>query len=174
MQSHASLSEVHQSVVIQKKKGIRRVLAFLGPAYLVSVGYMDPGNWATDIAGGSEFGYKLIWVLLMSNLMAVLLQSLSSRLGIVAGMDLAQANRSVYPKWANIPLWFLAEVAIEACDLAEIIGMAIGLNLVFDFPLVWGILITALDTILFLFLLHRGIRVMESFIIALVAIIGIS
>lgn len=174
MQSHASLSEVHQSVVIQKKKGIRRVLAFLGPAYLVSVGYMDPGNWATDIAGGSEFGYKLIWVLLMSNLMAVLLQSLSSRLGIVAGMDLAQANRSVYPKWANIPLWFLAEVAIAACDLAEIIGMAIGLNLVFDFPLVWGILITALDTILFLFLLHRGIRVMESFIIALVAIIGIS
>ena len=135
---------------------------------------MDPGNWATDIAGGSEFGYKLIWVLLMSNLMAVLLQSLSSRLGIVAGMDLAQANRSVYPKWANIPLWFLAEVAIAACDLAEIIGMAIGLNLVFDFPLVWGILITALDTILFLFLLHRGIRVMESFIIALVAIIGIS
>lgn len=172
--SYASLSEVHQSVGTQKKKGIRRILAFLGPAYLVSVGYMDPGNWATDIAGGSEFGYRLIWVLLMSNLMAILLQSLSSRLGIVAGMDLAQANRTVYPKWANVPLWFLAEVAIAACDLAEIIGMAIGLNLVFGLPLIWGILITALDTIIFLFLLHRGIRVMESFIISMVAIIGIS
>lgn len=170
---HVSLSEVHQSVTTQKK-GFRRVLAFLGPAYLVSVGYMDPGNWATDIAGGSQFGYQLIWVLLMSNLMAILLQSLSSRLGIVAGLDLAQANRTVYPKWANIPLWILAEIAIAGCDLAEVIGMAIGLNLVFHIPLFWGILITGLDTIIFLFLMHRGIRVMEAFIISLVAIIGLS
>lgn len=168
-----SLSEVHSSVNTHRK-GIRKVLAFLGPAYLVSVGYMDPGNWATDIAAGSQFGYTLIWVLLMSNLMAILLQSLSSRLGIVAGMDLAQANRHTYPKWANIPLWILAEIAIAACDLAEIIGLAIGLNLVFHLSLVWGICITAFDTILFLFLLHKGIRVMEAFIISLVAIIGVS
>lgn len=168
-----SLSEVHGTVKTHKK-GFRRILAFLGPAYLVSVGYMDPGNWATDIAGGSQFGYKLIWVLLMSNLMAILLQSLSARLGIVAGMDLAQANRHTYPHWANVPLWILAEIAIAACDLAEIIGMAIGLNLVFGLPLVWGICITALDTILFLFLLHKGIRVMEAFIITLVGIIGVS
>lgn len=170
---HESLSEVHGSVKTERK-GYRRTLAFLGPAYLVSVGYMDPGNWATDIAGGSQFGYKLIWVLLMSNLMAILLQSLSSRLGIVAGLDLAQANKHTYPRWANIPLWILAEIAIAACDLAEIIGMAIGLNLVFGLPLIWGIAITSLDTILFLFLLHKGIRVMEAFIICLVAIIGIS
>lgn len=168
-----SLSEVHQTVNTHKK-GFRRILAFLGPAYLVSVGYMDPGNWATDIAGGAQFGYKLIWVLLMSNLMAILLQSLSSRLGIVAGMDLAQANRHSYPKWANIPLWVLAEVAIAACDLAEIIGLAIGLNLVFGLPLIWGVVISALDTILFLFLMHRGIRIMEAFIISLIAVIGVS
>ncbi len=168
-----SLSEVHGTVHTERK-GFRRILAFLGPAYLVSVGYMDPGNWATDIAGGSQFGYKLIWVLLMSNLMAILLQSLSSRLGIIAGLDLAQASKRNYPRWTNIPLWILAEIAIAACDLAEIIGMAIGLNLVFGLPLVWGICITALDTVLFLFLLHKGIRVMEAFIITLVAIIGIS
>lgn len=170
---YESLSEVH-STVKTNKKGFRRVLAFLGPAYLVSVGYMDPGNWATDIAGGSQFGYKLIWVLLMSNLMAILLQSLSSRLGVVAGMDLAQANRHTYPMWANIPLWILAEIAIAATDLAEIIGLAVGLNLVFGLPLIWGICISALDTILFLFLMHKGIRAMESFIIAMVAIIGLS
>lgn len=167
-----SLSEVHGTVRTEKR-GFRKVLAFLGPAYLVSVGYMDPGNWATDIAGGSQFGYKLIWVLLMSNLMAILLQSLSSRLGIVAGLDLAQASRNAYPKWANLPLYILAEIAIAACDLAEIVGMAIGLNLIFGLPLVWGICITALDTILLLFLLHKGIRVMEAFIISLVAIIGV-
>lgn len=172
--SQQSLSEVHGSVDTGKKKGFRKILAFLGPAYLISVGYMDPGNWATDIAGGSQFGYKLIWVLLMSNLMAILLQSLSSRLGIVAGLDLAQASKNAYPKWANIPLYILAEIAIAACDLAEIVGMAIGLNLIFGLPLIWGICITALDTILLLFLLHKGIRVMEAFIISLVAIIGIS
>lgn len=168
-----SLSEVH-STVRTDKKGWRKILAFLGPAYLVSVGYMDPGNWATDIAGGSEFGYKLIWVLLMSNLIAVLLQSLSARLGIVRGMDLAQASKNAYPKWANIPLYILAEIAIAACDLAEIVGMAIGLNLLFGLPLVWGISLTALDTILLLFLLNRGMRTMEVFIVSMVFIIGLS
>ncbi len=168
-----SLSEVH-STVRTDKKGWRKILAFLGPAYLVSVGYMDPGNWATDIAGGSEFGYKLIWVLLMSNLIAVLLQSLSARLGIVRGMDLAQASKNAYPKWANIPLYILAEIAIAACDLAEIVGMAIGLNLLFGLPLIWGISLTALDTILLLFLLNKGIRTMEVFIVSLVFIIGFS
>ncbi|HKI88012.1 MAG TPA: Nramp family divalent metal transporter [Draconibacterium sp.] len=168
-----SLSEVHSSVSTDKK-GWRKILAFLGPAYLVSVGYMDPGNWATDIAGGSEFGYKLIWVLLMSNLIAVLLQSLSARLGIVRGMDLAQASKNAYPKWANIPLYILAEVAIAACDLAEIVGMAIGLNLLFGLPLIWGISLTALDTILLLFLLNKGMRTMEVFIVSLVFIIGLS
>jgi manganese transport protein len=168
-----SLHEVHSTVVTQKK-GWRGIMAFIGPAYLVSVGYMDPGNWATDIAGGSAFGYKLIWVLLMSNLIAVLLQSLSARLGIVRGMDLAQASKNAYPKWANIPLYILAEIAIAACDLAEIVGMAIGLNLLFGLPLIWGICLTALDTLLLLLLLHKGMRVLESFIISLVAIIGIS
>jgi manganese transport protein len=168
-----SLSEVH-STVRTDKKGWRKVMAFLGPAYLVSVGYMDPGNWATDIAGGSAFGYKLIWVLLMSNLMALLLQSLSARLGIVRGLDLAQASKYAYPKWANIPLYILAEIAIAACDLAEIVGMAIGLNLLFGLPLIWGVSITALDTILLLFLIKKGMRTMELFIISLVSIIGIS
>ncbi|HKI89789.1 MAG TPA: Nramp family divalent metal transporter, partial [Draconibacterium sp.] len=164
---------VHSSVRTDKK-GWRKILAFLGPAYLVSVGYMDPGNWATDIAGGSEFGYKLIWVLLMSNLIAVLLQSLSARLGIVRGMDLAQASKNAYPKWANIPLYIIAEIAIAACDLAEIVGMAIGLNLLFGLPLIWGISITALDTILLLFLLNKGMRTMEVFIVSMVSIIGLS
>ena len=168
-----SLSEVHSTVAIDRK-GWRRILAFVGPAFLVSVGYMDPGNWATDIAGGSEFGYKLIWVLLMSNIIAVLLQSLSARLGIVRGMDLAQASKNAYPNWANIPLYILAEIAIAACDLAEIVGMAIGLNLLFGLPLIWGISITAFDTLLLLFLINKGIRTMEAFIVSLVFIIGLS
>ncbi|MGV8962305.1 MAG: Nramp family divalent metal transporter [Candidatus Saccharimonadaceae bacterium] len=168
-----SLSEVHASVRTDKK-GWRKLVSFLGPAYLISVGYMDPGNWATDIAGGSEFGYKLIWVLLMSNLIALLLQSLSARLGIVGGMDLAQASKKAFPTWANIPLYILAEIAIAACDLAEIVGMAIGLNLLFNLPLIWGISLTALDTILFLFLLKKGMRMMEVFIISMVFIIGLS
>lgn len=168
-----SLSEVH-STVKTDKKGWRKILAFIGPAYLVSVGYMDPGNWATDIAGGSEFGYKLIWVLLMSNLIALLLQSLSARLGIVRGMDLAQASKNAYPKWANVPLYILAEIAIAACDLAEIVGMAIGLNLLFGLPLIWGVSLTALDTVLLLFLMNKGMRTMEAFIISLVFIIGLS
>lgn len=142
-----SLEEVNQSVTTQNKKStFRKILAFLGPAYLVSVGYMDPGNWATDIAGGSQFGYSLLWVLLMSNLMALLLQSLSARLGIVTQRDLAQASRETYSPFVNYILYFLAEIAIAACDLAEVLGMAIGINLLFDIPLIEGVLITVLDT----------------------------
>lgn len=169
-----SLSEVFASVETQKRKGWKKIFAFIGPAYLVSVGYMDPGNWATDIAGGSQFGYQLIWVLLMSNLIALLLQSLSARLGIVRGLDLAQASKTEYPKWANIPLYILAQIAIISCDLAEIIGMAIGLNLLFGLPLIWGIVITVFDTLLLLFLLKRGMRTMERFIVSMVFIIGIA
>ncbi len=169
-----SLSEVHGTVAVPIAKGWRRLLAFIGPAYLVSVGYMDPGNWATDIAGGSAFGYKLLWVLLMSNLMALLLQSLSARLGIVRGLDLAQASRHTYPPWVNLPLYVLAEIAIAACDLAEVIGMAIGLNLLFGLPLLQGVLITAMDALIILFLMNRGMRVLEVFIISLVSMIGVS
>ncbi|HMZ50185.1 MAG TPA: Nramp family divalent metal transporter, partial [Flavobacteriales bacterium] len=168
-----SLSEVHSTVAIPAGRGRwRRVMAFLGPAYLVSVGYMDPGNWATDIAGGSAYGYRLIWVLLMSNLMALLLQSLSARLGIVRGLDLAQASRHTYPPVVNIPLYLLAEVAIAACDLAEVVGLAIGLNLLFDIPLLYGVLISGLDTLLILLLLDRGMRAMEVFIVSVVSLIG--
>ena len=174
--NYSSLSEVHQSVdtTSTRRPGWRKILAFFGPAYMVSVGYMDPGNWATDLAGGSQFGYKLIWVLLMSNLMALLLQSLSARLGIVRGRDLAQANRETYPKYINYALYGLAEIAIAATDLAEILGMAIGIQLLTGLPLIWGVLITVLDTFLFLLLQRLGIRKMEAFIICLVAIIGLS
>jgi manganese transport protein len=167
-----SLSEVHASVDVTTRKGFRKVLAFLGPAYLVSVGYMDPGNWATDIAGGSRFGYALIWVLLMSNIMALLLQSLSARLGIVRQLDLAQASRNTYTPFVNYCLWILAEIAIAACDLAEVLGMAIGLKLLFDLPLLWGVSLTVLDTLLLLLLHNYGMRKIEAFIIALVALIG--
>ena len=169
-----SLGEVNQSVDTRQRKGWRRVLAFFGPAYLVSVGYMDPGNWATDLAGGSKFGYQLIWVLLMSNLMALLLQSLSARLGIVRGRDLAQANRETYPRAVNLAFYFLAEIAIAATDLAEILGMAIGIQLLTDLPLIWGVAITVFDTFIFLMLQRWGIRKMEAFIVSLVAIIGLS
>jgi manganese transport protein len=170
-----SLEEVNQSIQTENKKtGFRKILAFLGPAYMISVGYMDPGNWATDLAGGSQFGYSLLWVLLMSNIMALLLQSLSARLGIVTQRDLAQASRETYSPFINYILYFLAEVAIAACDLAEVLGMAIGLNLLFDISLVNGVIITVLDTFLLLFLINKGMRKMEAFIIALVAIIGFS
>lgn len=171
----ASLSEVNASVEVKKNTGFfRKLLAFMGPAYLISVGYMDPGNWATDLAGGSQFGYSLIWVLLMSNLIALLLQSLSARLGIVRGRDLAQASRETYPPLINGALYVLAEIAIAACDLAEVLGMAIGLQLLFGLPLVWGVTISVLDTFLLLFLLNYGMRKMEAFIISLVAVIGFS
>src|SRR4051812_48181675 len=169
-----SLEEVHGTVSTQQANPLRRLFAFFGPAYLVSVGYMDPGNWATDLAGGSKFGYSLLWVLLMSNLMALLLQSLSARLGIVRGRDLAQANRETYPKYINLVLYLLAEIAIAACDLAEVLGMAIGIQLLTGLPLLYTVLITVFDTFLFLLLQRLGIRKMEAFIICLVGIIGLS
>ncbi|MDP4129075.1 MAG: Nramp family divalent metal transporter [Bacteroidota bacterium] len=170
-----SLSEVHGTVnVHQNGSRWKQVFSFFGPAYLVSVGYMDPGNWATDIAGGSQFGYALLWVLLMSNLMALLLQSLSARLGIVRGRDLAQANRETYPKSINFCLYILAEIAIAACDLAEVLGMAIGIQLLTGLPLIYGVLITALDTFLLLSLQKLGMRKIEMFILGLIAIIVFS
>jgi manganese transport protein len=174
MKNSESLSEVHRSVDTSKRTGWKRILSFIGPAYLVSVGYMDPGNWATDLAGGSKFGYQLIWVLLMSNLIALLLQSLSARLGIVRGLDLAQASRNHYPKWVNIPLFALAQTAIVACDLAEIIGMAIGLQLLFHLPLLYGVSVTIFDTLILLFLMNKGMQKMEAFIVSMVFIVGFS
>src|ERR1700759_4517892 len=169
-----SLGDVHSSVTTENKTGWRKVLAFIGPAYLVSVGYMDPGNWATDIAGGSAFGYKLIWVLFASNLIALLLQSLSARLGIVRGLDLAQVSKNTYPRFINFCLYILAQLAIIACDLAEIIGMAIGLKLLFNLPLIWGVSLTITDTVLMLWLMNRGMRKLESFIVAMISIIGLA
>jgi len=173
--SDLSLSEVHGTVEINHSgPKWKQIFSFFGPAYLVSVGYMDPGNWATDIAGGSHFGYSLLWVLLMSNGMALVLQSLSARLGIVRGRDLAQANREAYPKLVNFCLYVLAEIAITACDLAEVLGMAIGIQLLTGLPLIYGVAITALVTILLLFLQKLGMRRMEIFILSLIAVVGIS
>ncbi|MDT3401890.1 Nramp family divalent metal transporter [Mucilaginibacter terrae] len=169
-----SLSNVHGSVDTQGKTGWRKIAAFIGPAYLISVGYMDPGNWATDLQAGSQFGYKLIWVLVMSNLIALLLQSLSARLGIVRGLDIAQASKNTYPPFVNFCLYILAQISIIACDLAEIIGMAIGLQLLFGLPLIWGVSITMLDTLLLLFLLNKGMRRLEGFIVSLIFIVGLS
>src|SRR5512147_1539625 len=151
----------------------RRLLAFLGPGYLVSVGYMDPGNWATDLAGGSKFGYTLLSVILLSNLMAILLQALAARLGIVTDRDLAQACRDHYSRRVSFALWVLCEIAIAACDLAEVIGSAIALNLLFGIPLIWGVCLTAADVLLILLLQHRGFRYLEAFVIALVATVGV-
>lgn len=168
-----SLEEVHSSVSTQRGSNFKRLLAFLGPAYMISVGYMDPGNWATDLAGGSKFGYSLIWVLVMSNLIALLLQSFSARLGIVSGKDLAQASRENFPPFVNFFLYILAEIAIAACDLAEVIGMAIGIHLLFPgVSILFGVCITVLDSFILLFLLNKGVRKLEAFIICLVAMIG--
>ncbi len=167
-----SLEEVHRSVPVPATHWWRRLFAFAGPAYLVSVGYMDPGNWATDIEGGSQFGYRLLWVLLMSNAMAVLLQTLSARLGLVAGRDLAQACHDDYPRAVNYVLFGLCEIAIAACDLAEVLGSAIGLNLLFGIPVLYGVLITGADVFLLLLIQHFGIRKLEAFILGLVATIG--
>jgi manganese transport protein len=148
------------------------MLAFSGPGYLVAVGYMDPGNWATDLAGGSKFGYSLLSVILISNLMAILLQSLCARLGIVTGRDLAQACRDHYSRPVTVVLWLLCEVAICACDLAEVIGSAIALNLLFKIPLVWGVCITALDVLVILYLQNKGFRYIEALVITLILVIG--
>ncbi len=172
-QQPQSLPEVHGSVPVSQQSIWRRMFAFAGPAYLVSVGYMDPGNWATDLEGGARFGYQLLWVLVMSNLMAILLQTLSARLGIVNRRDLAQACRESYPQPVNLTLWFLCEIAIAACDLAEVLGAAIGLNLLFGVPLLAGVLITAVDTLLLLWMSRFGIRVIESMVLSLITVMGV-
>jgi len=171
--TYPSLPEVHASVPTSSPSLWRRIFAFVGPAYLVSVGYMDPGNWATDLEGGARFGYKLLWVLVMSNLMAILLQTLSARLGIIHGRDLAQACREAYPKPVSWVLWILCEIAIAATDLAEVLGAAIGLNLLFNIPLLVGVILTTADTLLVLWFTRFGIRFIEAFILSLVAIIGV-
>lgn len=169
-----SLPEVHRSIPIPSAKGFwRKMLAFAGPGYLVSVGYMDPGNWATDIAGGSQFGYTLLSVILLSNLMAILLQSLCVRLGVATGKDLAQACRDYFSPRISVMLWVLCEIAIAACDLAELLGSAIALQLLFGIPLIWGVCITALDVLALLFLQGKGVRYVEALILMLVATIGI-
>lgn len=169
-----SLPEVHRSIPIPNTKSFwRKMLAFAGPGYLVSVGYMDPGNWATDIAGGSRFGYTLLSVILLSNLMAILLQSLCVRLGVATGKDLAQACRDYFSPRVSFVLWVLCEIAIAACDLAELLGSAIALQLLFGIPLVWGVFITALDVLALLFLQGKGFRYVEALVLTLVATIGI-
>ena len=169
-----SLPESYQSIKIPKGVGFfRKALAFAGPGYMVAVGYMDPGNWATDLAGGSRFGYTLLSVILISNMFAILLQSLAVKLGVVTGRDLAQACKDHYSKPVSFALWVLCEIAIAACDLAEVIGSAIALNLLFGIPLLWGVCLTAADVLLILLLQHRGFRYLEAFVIALVATVGV-
>ncbi len=168
-----SLPEVHGTVPVPHgATWLRRFGAFIGPGYMVSVGYMDPGNWATDIAGGAKFGYTLLSVILLSNLMAILLQALAARLGIVTGRDLAQACRDSFPAILNIPLWLACELAIIACDLAEVIGTAIALQLLFGLPLVAGAILSALDALLLLYLMNKGFRFLEAFVISLLLVIA--
>jgi len=168
-----SLAEVYRTIPVSHAGWWRKALAFAGPGYLVAVGYMDPGNWATDLAGGSAFGYTLLSVILLSNLMAILLQGLASKLGIVTGRDLAQACRDHFGPTTNFTLWILCEIAIAACDLAEVIGAAIALNLLFGIPLAWGVGITALDVMIVLWLQNKGFRLLEALVIALVATVGL-
>jgi len=168
-----SLSEVHRTIPVPTGLSFwRKMLAFSGPGYLVAVGYMDPGNWATDLAGGSAFGYRLLSVILISNLMAILLQSLCAKLGIVTGRDLAQACRDHYSKPVAVVLWLICEVAICACDLAEVIGSAIALNLLFKIPLVWGVCVTALDVLAVMYLQNKGFRYIEALVVTLILTIG--
>lgn len=169
-----SLSESHRSLHIPKSGSwLKKFMAFVGPGYMIAVGYMDPGNWSTDIEGGSRFGYTLLAVILISNLMAVLLQHLSGKLGIVTGKDLAQACRDHYSKPVSIGLWILCELAITATDLAEVIGSAIALNLLFGMPLLYGVIITALDVLLVLLLQNKGFRSLEIFVILLIVMIAL-
>ena len=169
-----TLPEVHATIPIPTTGSWRKFVAFAGPGYLVAVGYMDPGNWATDLAGGARYGYALLSVILLSNLMAILLQALAARLGIATGRDLAQACRDAYSPSATIVLWVLCEIAIAACDLAEVIGAAVALNLLFGLPLVWGVCLTALDVLLVLYLQHRGFRYVEALVLGLILAIGAS
>src|SRR5688572_8641880 len=169
-----SLREVHGTIAVPTDAGFwRKLFAFAGPGYLVAVGYMDPGNWATDLAGGARYGYALLSVILLSNLMAILLQALAVRLGIGSGRDLAQACRDSYSKPTTLVLWVLCEIAIAACDLAEVIGAAIALNLLFGLPLIWGVCLTALDVLIVLFLQHRGFRYVEALVVALIVCIAV-
>src|SRR5688500_1463874 len=166
--SELSLPEVHGSIPIPEGAGFwKKMMAFAGPGYLVAVGYMDPGNWATDLAGGARFGYTLLSVIMISNLMAILLQALAARLGIASGRDLAQACRDHFSKPVTIFLWIVCEIAIAACDLAEVLGAAIALNLLFGLPLIWGVCLTALDVLIILYLQHRGFRYVEALVVSL-------
>src|SRR5438270_2836308 len=168
-----SLPEVHGTIAIPAGAGFwRKMFAFAGPGYLVAVGYMDPGNWATDLAGGARYGYTLLSVIMISNLMAILLQALAARLGIASGRDLAQACRDSYSRPVTIVLWLLCEIAIAACDLAEVIGAAIALNLLFHLPLLWGVVLTSLDVLVVLFLQHRGFRYVEALVVGLILAIA--
>src|SRR4051812_30973811 len=168
-----SLPEVHGTIAIPEGAGFwRKLFAFAGPGYLVAVGYMDPGNWATDLAGGARYGYTLLSVIMLSNLMAILLQALSARLGIASGRDLAQACRDSYSKPVTIVLWVLCEIAIAACDLAEVIGAAIALNLLFGLPLIWGVVLTSLDVLVVLYLQHHGFRYVEALVVGLILAIA--
>src|SRR6188768_3092139 len=168
-----SLPEVHRSLVVPSGASFwKKIAAFAGPGFLVSVGYMDPGNWATDLAGGAKYGYTLLTVILISNLMAILLQHLCVKLGVVTGRDLAQACRDHYPKPVVWMLWLLCEAAIAACDLAEVVGSAIGLQLLFHIPLMWGCVITSLDVLIVLFLQNKGFRYVEALVITLILTIG--
>src|SRR5712691_5599221 len=170
-----SLPEIYASIPIPRGAGFwKKMFAFAGPGYLVAVGYMDPGNWATDLAGGARFGYTLLSVILISNFMAIVLQALAARLGIASGRDLAQACRDSYTKPVTISLWLLCEIAIAACDLAEVIGSAIALNLLFGLPLIWGVCLTALDVLVILFLQHRGFRYVEALVVGLILMIAAS
>src|SRR6266853_1823899 len=171
--SSLSLPEVHGSIAIPHDAGFwRKLFAFAGPGYLVAVGYMDPGNWATDLAGGAQYGYTLLAVIMLSNLMAILLQALAARLGIASGRDLAQACRDHYSRPAVIGLWLLCEIAIAACDLAEVIGAAIALNLLFGLPLIWGVVLTSLDVLVVLYLQHHGFRYVEALVVGLILAIA--
>src|SRR5438045_2023185 len=168
-----SLSVVHRSLVVPPSASfLRKLLAFAGPGFLVAVGYMDPGNWATDLAGGSKYNYALLSVIMLSNLMAILLQSLSLKLGIATGRDLAQACRDHFSRPVSFFLWVICEIAIAACDLAEVIGSAIALNLLFGIPIAWGIVITALDVLIVLYMQHKGFRLLEALVVALIATIA--
>src|SRR6058998_2981901 len=170
-----SLPEIHGSIPVPEGAGFwRKLFAFAGPGYLVAVGYMDPGNWATDLEGGARYGYTLLSVIMLSNLMAILLQALAVRLGIASGRDLAQACRDSYSRPVTLVLWVLCEIAIAACDLAEVIGAAIALNLLFKLPLLWGVILTALDVLIVLFMQHRGFRYVEALVLGLILLIAAS
>jgi manganese transport protein len=172
--SHPSLPEVHSSLHVPASAGfLRKLLAFAGPGFLVAVGYMDPGNWATDLAGGSKYNYTLLSVIMLSNLMAILLQALAIKLGVVTGRDLAQACRDHYSRSVSFVLWVFCEIAIAACDLAEVIGSAIALNLLFGIPMIWGVCLTALDVLIILFLQQKGFRFIEALVITLIGTIGV-